>query len=942
MIEHNHLLFSSVVLQSLFCNTSMNELVQKSKTANICEYSDEELLNVLKDQLHNYNFYELKSYIHVFMQRYNSNTNPVNIFSIIFDFSNEIITYCDENYRFKYEYTDIWRGFTKNMDEETAVISAIFQDDIRKRNFNRTFWDWPFCIEHDNHELISILKRDNGVSENHFHLRGSSAYFYISWVLLMNNVSDPNYENNFLKIEENRLKATKDSIRQTPLSLICLKASAIRLFLYSAVVNNSALIEEYSIEKSTIDRDKYIYNFEYNNNEFGELERIPLKKAKKYYCSNKSSFKAYKDYCLENMYFWLINEVLPCNNTKLFPIKQIQDTIDKWSILGTVGGNIDYAQWSAAIRNKKYFALSGERSIIYNSIKCIYKKHGNYKKIETLLYLYLHAKHQFRVELVQSNAYIGFHNFQDYQNRKDYFIPWSDEFEEKIIADTICSIMETPKIHKVELRITPRNTVKENVKNIQTSEKAIDRAFEYIETDKVGQRDNSDNHGMKDDFKNKFFYTLHFIKIPDSQFEVGCCRDGFLRKRTEEQANAILDIRSSHLSVAKRILGIDAAGEEINCRPETFGTVFRHLQYYDGNSANISHSNELSQLKATYHVGEDNYDIVDALRAINEAILFLGLRSGSRLGHATLLGMPAEEFYKKKNNSIHMPQQVFLDNIVWMYFFIKNNAVFFDDMVLLMSYLEEQFQIYFNKIYLNGIQYDRVNYKIKKVARFKHYDNIPKNRDLCNFDIYHYYLSWLLRGDDPELYINGSFDSPHIESEMYKICCFDERMSTARKSFEAVYLYYLYHYDIEARKTGTHEITVPLSEYFIKAVDAIQKDLIKKIEKWGIAIETNPSSNLLISSINSYDEHPISNFYDNRLKKSSRETQLNVSINTDDKSVFSTCLSNEYAYLAFYLENKRNDKGECLYKRFEIYNWLDEIRRMGNEQSFDYGNIGRY
>ena len=166
-------------------------------------------------------------------------------------------------------------------------------------------------------------------------------------------------------------------------------------------------------------------------------------------------------------------------------------------------------------------------------------------------------------------------------------------------------------------------------------------------------------------------------------------------------------------------------------------------------------------------------------------------------------------------------------------------------------------------------------------------------------------------------------------------------MSTARKSFEAVYLYYLYHYDIEARKTGTHEITVPLSEYFIKAVDAVQKELIKKIEKWGIAIETNPSSNLLISSINSYDEHPISNFYDNRLKKSPRETQLNVSINTDDKSVLSTCLSNEYAYLAFYLENKRNDKGEYLYKRFEIYNWLDEIRRMGNEQSFDYGNMRR-
>ena len=127
--------------------------------------------------------------------------------------------------------------------------------------------------------------------------------------------------------------------------------------------------------------------------------------------------------------------------------------------------------------------------------------------------------------------------------------------------------------------------------------------------------------------------------------------------------------------------------------------------------------------------------------------------------------------------------------------------------------------------------------------------------------------------------------------------------------------------------------------YITCIIEAIQKELIKQIAMRGIAIETNPSSNLFISSIESYDEHPISNFYDNRLKKSSQETQLNVSINTDDKSVFSTCLSNEYAYLAFYLENKRNDKGEYLYKRFEIYNWLDEIRRMGNEQSFDDGSI---
>ena len=928
--SHNDISFLSIVLKSLFYNTDLNELIQKNKMTNVCEYSYIELLNILKEQLVNYNFRELECLIHSFIRCYNSNEKRINFFNIIFAFSDKMISYRDENYRFKYEYTDIWRNYTKNVDEEITVISAIFQDDMRKRNYCRTSWDWPYCIEHDNYELISLLKRDNGVSENHFHLRGSSSYFYISWILLMNNIFEPKYEENFLQIENNRLNKTKNS---DPISLICMKAAAIRLYLYSIIVDDRVLFEEYFIEKSEFISDTKKFAFKYNN-EYEKFDYIPLKYVKKYYCTSQIAFKIYKKYCHRNMYAWLINEVLSCNNIKLFPTKLIQELIEKWNVVGINNENIDYAQNSVFSKNKKYFTLSGERYFLYHTLKKIYQRNDDHKKVESLLYMYLHAKHQFRVELVQSNAYIGFHNFQDYQDRKDYFIPWSAKFEEKMIADTICSIMETPKIHRAELRISPRSTVKENIENIQICENAISIASKYI-NNQMGKDDKgTDLYYTEINLKNKFFYTLHFIKKSDSVIQMGHCRNYTLRKETEQQANAIMELRHSHINTAKRILGIDAAGEEINCRPEIYGTVFRLLMYYDKHSVNLSNTNHLHQIKATYHVGEDNYDIVDGIRAIDEAILFLDLRSGCRLGHATLLGLPAKAFYEKKKNTVHMPRQIFLDNIVWMYFFIKNNAVYFDDLALLMSYLEEQFQVHFNKIYLNGIRSSFVNNLIDKIPFPKH-NSIPSSKELCNFDIYHYYLSWLLRGDDPDLYINGYFKPPYIESDAYRICRSNEKISIARESFEAGYLYYLYHYNISSRELGDHEINVPLPKYFIKAVQIIQKEMAKKIEKSGIAIETNPSSNLFISTIESYDEHPISNFYDNWLKKNPQETQLNVSINTDDKSIFSTCLSNEYAYLAFYLENKRDENGDYFYNHFEIYNWLDSIRRMGNEQSFE-------
>ena len=61
------------------------------------------------------------------------------------------------------------------------------------------------------------------------------------------------------------------------------------------------------------------------------------------------------------------------------------------------------------------------------------------------------------------------------------------------------------------------------------------------------------------------------------------------------------------------------------------------------------------------------------------------------------------------------------------------------------------------------------------------------------------------------------------------------------------------------------------------------------IVKKKIAIETNPSSNVKIGPIDGYIDHPIFRFMANG---------INVSINTDDKGIFATSLSNEYSLIA--------------------------------------------
>lgn len=118
----------------------------------------------------------------------------------------------------------------------------------------------------------------------------------------------------------------------------------------------------------------------------------------------------------------------------------------------------------------------------------------------------------------------------------------------------------------------------------------------------------------------------------------------------------------------------------------------------------------------------------------------------------------------------------------------------------------------------------------------------------------------------------------------------------------------------------------------------IQKKMQELVGIKGIAIETNPSSNYLISTFRDYRKHPIIEFYNNGLEidpeKLEECPQLCVSINTDDKGVFSTTLENEYSLMACALENMKNPDGSSKYSREQIYEWLEHIREMGNMQSF--------
>ena len=153
------------------------------------------------------------------------------------------------------------------------------------------------------------------------------------------------------------------------------------------------------------------------------------------------------------------------------------------------------------------------------------------------------------------------------------------------------------------------------------------------------------------------------------------------------------------------------------------------------------------------------------------------------------------------------------------------------------------------------------------------------------------------------------------------------------------------HYDEKVRKRGEEVILFKAERLYIEAVKKVQRYMQKEIAKKGIAIESNPSSNYLISTFGRYDEHPILQWYNRYLTTDTSKLnaccQLPVCINTDDQGVFETLLENEYALMALALEKAQDQNGNPLYPVTMIYEWLDKIREMGLMVSFKNNDPSR-
>ncbi|MCT4660355.1 MAG: hypothetical protein N4A40_00740 [Tissierellales bacterium] len=801
----------------------------------------------------------------------------------------------------KYDMLLRWRDLSLHLGEDLFTTAYLAHKDTITSS-DRYFFSWQSIIGTNNTRLREVLSR--GIAENHFHLKGSAPFTQISWASLMNLVKGRHKDFDWFE-GNNKLQTSSNyhfGGHEDTLEMMIYKAAYIRTILYEIVYFGSSS--------------------EIENQQNGRMARILKAKS------------------LEEIAVELSDIQRRINGLKYRCTKFMDVNLEKYDYALQTNCYVDRPGESIVDeknffkQNKCNLIFSGEREFMYRIFKILYS--GDSCKVKAcagLFYAYTLIKARFRAELVQVNDRVGFDNFSKYQDRKFTFIEGRQPYEKFAYNLAVSTTLKDQSIQSLEARIGPKWTDKEMKNTIKALDRAVlnnrfNRHDLLYKTAELSELLSSKDGKSEKVNKDRYFYVAHFIKNQEKKYRESDdikssieCRNYNKRKEVEAKARAIVKLKKSSSIEGSRMLGIDAASSEFGCRPEVFAQAFRYIREFDfHDKTDFFRCEKNPRMGLTFHAGEDFVELADGLRYMDEAIRFLNLSQGDRIGHGLALGTEPKKYYRDKRHNFVLTKQDLLDNIVWILGKMRKYGII--DMKVKDRLIKQYFEC-MNYIYEHDSELRNVSHET-------------------------YYDSWKLRGDDPYLY----FSENSINSGVNDFWGFCARNNSKKKVKDYIRqkdgvfikLYRSYHFDHQVKYKGQQQTQFEVFDEYIQVISKIQKAMQVEIAHRNIGIETNPSSNFLIGTFKRYDEHPILSFnnlgltYDQ--EEINKNPQLFVSINTDDQGVFSTYLENEYALMALALEKAKDENGQCKYNQTMIYDWLDRVRKMGLEQSFK--NLSRF
>lgn len=547
-------------------------------------------------------------------------------------------------------------------------------------------------------------------------------------------------------------------------------------------------------------------------------------------------------------------------------------------------------------KNIEHIAFNlSDVSIEFKWLVKLFKKLENLKNLNNKIYHYFHQyiliKNLFYKILVQNNNQFGFDQFQKI-TLTDFRENYEKNYKTRFISMHGNS-RKFSELNFLEGRFAPKATVKKNVNilyNILYGYSLyLDIPNSY--THKFGNFTNLLTT-LNDYFKNnsvgrtkhKLTLVPHFIKKPWSK-NITCNTIGTypfheVRNNLMEISTVLKQTLDSYPLLSHWIKGIDAASNELDAPPEIFSPVFRFCKTF-----NLSNK--------SFHVGEDFHHLIGGIRVMCDAIDFLALRDGDRIGHGTAMGIDPQLWIDRS------PETIFLKHGDWLLDLICARTLLSDYNNIDTILYKLDNEIVKNSRYIFGENYS--SNLLTSVFSYRYID--PKY-------LYKVYLNEYLKiSDEKEFYF-----SDFIQSE-YDLA--HDLFINKHNEFSILFKWY---FDKKLWERSAKLVEVKSTFLDTDSYIKMQQTLMKKVSSSNIIIEVLPTSNVRISQYISFDEHHIFRWMQLENYKKLDDPDIMISLGSDDPGIFATDLVGEFYQVYNVLRNKGLSDNEALNKLAAVNN----------------------
>lgn len=633
-------------------------------------------------------------------------------------------------------------------------------------------------------------------------------------------------------------------------------------------------------------------------------------------------------------------------------IYNIQDNDSVFDLLGR-GVYQDYA----------HLNTSYEIIFLYKALSFIQKKADRPQFMHILLQ-YLRLKNDYFKDKMQSVRIKGLRYFQEFYNRASD-APYANSYGGNPIKEAIyLSIFKDQgkclNLKKLELKISPKYPVQivslakpDKLKLLEIKRSISKQLLEIFSAylryfnevySRYSNIMNKNTMMTSDELQENYLDELqerkaisfptiglvyHFIKWDDMDRYLGdnCWvsppnvtnlssnNTQMMRKRYMEFWDALNEMIRDIPFLGEYIVGIDAASDELSAEPWVFAPVYRYVRNRNNTyPVQLENNQRLQTIGLTYHVGEDYRHVLSGLRYIYEVLTYFGFKAGDRIGHALALQVNIRSWVIT-NEVIAMPVGEYLENLLWHWYLesqfpeIKNCS----SLNLEKKIMDTAKKIYENITGLTPyVLWKAYTHKFEgldneRIERMKKYYRLEESsQTLCQNQS---------QNQGPPL--GRCFCKLYHERQVMK--GFSDSIWDEEKLLLTHFCpIYVHHY--------SKPMFVRTSEDEIALLMKIQEHLKIKIQQAGIYVETNPTSNATIGDMDSLFEHPITTINSKELNNEVNSNVL-LSINSDDPLVFNTIVENEIANVYHMLINQS-------YSREDILSWIDKVRQNGIDSSF--------